>query len=181
MRRIALNRDHSAASTSANCPQHLTHSLRFAGSCSANSKNMKPSPPRSRRVAIVLIVSLQVVAATASWAQTDRTPGDPEATRKALTALLAAANDPIPRTSSCHEGQGAYGQTGPATVKDFLAMRMAYLYAGSNVVEGRFEQAQQCTVSIRHAAGEDVASVVIFFKLRDGKARSSSLRCVITP
>lgn len=121
-------------------------------------------------------VALQVVA-TVSWAQTASTPANPEATHKALTALFAAANDPIPRSSSCHEG---YGQPGPATVKDLLATRMAYLHAGSNVIEGRCEQAR-CMVSITHAAGEDVASAVIFFALRNGKARSSSLRCVITP
>lgn len=130
---------------------------------------------------MVLVVSLQTVAAAASWAQTAETPGNPEATRKALTALLAAANDPIPRTSSCHEGQGAYGQTGPATVKDLLAMRMAYLYAGSNVIEGHCEQSQQCTVSIRHAAGEDVASVSITFAVKAGKAQATTLRCLITP
>lgn len=130
---------------------------------------------------MVLVVSLQTVAAAASWAQTAETPGNPEATRKALTALLAAANDPIPRTSSCHEGQGAYGQTGPATVKDLLSMRMAYLYAGSNVIEGHCEQSQQCTVSIRHAAGEDVASVSITFAVKAGKAQATTLRCLITP
>ena len=42
---------------------------------------------------MVLVVSLQTVAAAASWAQTAETPGNPEATRKALTALLAATND----------------------------------------------------------------------------------------
>jgi len=130
---------------------------------------------------MVLVVSLQTVAAAASWAQTANTPGNPEATRKALTALLAAANDPIPRTSSCHEGQGAYGQTGPATVKDLLAMRMAYLYAGSNVIEGHCEQSQQCTVSIRHAAGEDVASASITFAVKAGKAQVATLQCLITP
>ena len=130
---------------------------------------------------MVLVVSLQTVAAAASWAQTAETPGNPEATRKALTALLAAANDPIPRTTSCHEGQGAYGQTGPATVKDLLSMRMAYLYAGSNVIEGHCEQSQQCTVSIRHAAGEDVASVSITFAVKAGKAQATTLRCLITP
>lgn len=107
---------------------------------------MNPSHSRSRRVARVLVIGLQTVAAAASWAQTANTPGSPEATRKALTVLLAAANDPIPRTSSCHEGQGTYGQTGPATVKDLLAMRMAYLYADSNVIEGHCEQSQQCTL-----------------------------------
>ena len=130
---------------------------------------------------MVLVVSLQTVAAAASWAQTAETPGNPEATRKALTALLAAANDPIPRTSSCHEGHGVYGQSGPATVKDLLAMRMAYLYAGSNVIEGHCEQSQQCTVSIRHAAGEDVASVSITFAVKAGKAQATTLRCLITP
>lgn len=129
---------------------------------------------------MVLVVSLLTGAAAASWAQTANTPGNLEATRKALTALLAAANDPIPRSSSCHEGHGAYGQPGPATVKDLLAMRMAYLYAGSNVIEGHCEQAQQCTVSIRHAAGEDVASASITFAVKTGKAQVATLRCVIT-
>ena len=141
---------------------------------------MKPSPSR-RRVAMVLVICLQAVAAAACWAQTANTPGNPEATRKALTALLASANDPIPRTSSCHEGRGGYGQPGPATVKDLLAMRMAYLYAGSNVVEGRCEQARQCTVSIRHAAGEDVASALITFEVSAGKAQVATLQCLITP
>lgn len=130
---------------------------------------------------MVLVVSLQTVAAAASWAQTAKTPGNPEATRKALTALLAAANDPIPRTSSCHEGHGVYGQPGPATVKDLLAMRMAYLYAGSNVIEGQCKQARQCTVSIRHTAGEDVASASITFAVKAGKAQVATLQCLITP
>lgn len=174
MRRIAPNCDQGAAGTDANGLSHLIHRDPIR---SVNSKSMKSSPHLTHRAAIFLLVALQVGGA-ASWAQTASTPDNPETTRKALTALLAAANDPIPRSSSC---SGAYGQPGPATVKNLLAMRMAYLYAGSNVIEGHCEHSQQCTVSIRHAAGEDVASVVIFFKLRDGKARSSSLRCVITP
>lgn len=179
MRHIVRSEDRSAAGTAASCPDHPAHAPHFAPNGNANSKIMKHSLPRSRRMAAALVVGLQVVAASASWAQTSSAPANPEATRKALTALLAAANNPIPRTSSCYEGHGVYGQLGPATVKDLLAMRMAYLYAGSNVIEGHCEQAQQCTVSIRRAAGEDVASIVIFFKLRHGKARS--LQCVITP
>ncbi|RYF46666.1 MAG: hypothetical protein EOO27_38905 [Comamonadaceae bacterium] len=113
----------------------------------------------------------------------DTAPGaaaaaDPVATQKALGALLAAANDTIPRASSCH---GDFGQTGKAKVKDLLAMRMAYLYAGTNVIEGSCSKAAQCTVTIRHAAGEDVASAAISFAVSAGKARVSSLQCVITP
>lgn len=103
---------------------------------------------------------------------------DPVATQKALSALFAAANDAIPAASSCH---GDYGQPGRAKVKDFLAMRMAYLYAGANVIEGSCDNKAQCTVSIQHAAGEDVASATISFNVSAGKARASSLHCVITP
>lgn len=113
------------------------------------------------------------MAATTAAAAT----ADPVATQKALSALLAAANDAIPRASSCH---GDFGQTGQARVKDLLAMRMAYLYAGTNVVEGSCQKGQ-CTVSINHAAGEDVASAAISFSVSGGKARASSLQCVITP
>lgn len=106
------------------------------------------------------------------------TAADPVATQKALSALLAAANDTIPKASSCH---GDFGQAGKAKVKDLLAMRMAYLYAGTNVIEGSCSKAAQCTVTIRHAAGEDVASAAISFAVGAGKARASSLQCVITP
>ena len=57
-------------------------------------------------------------------------------------------------------------------------MRMAYLYAGSNVIESHCEQSQQCTVSIRHAAGEDVASASITFAVKAGKARVATLQCL---
>ncbi|MFY3386245.1 hypothetical protein [Paracidovorax sp. MALMAid1276] len=102
---------------------------------------------------------------------------DPVSTQKALRALFAAANDSIPAASSCH---GNFGPSGQAKVKDLLAMRMAYLYAGVNVIEGGCS-ITQCAVSIKHAAGEDVASAVISFNISAGKARASSLQCVITP
>ncbi|MFN4119564.1 hypothetical protein [Acidovorax sp.] len=102
---------------------------------------------------------------------------DPVATQQALRALFAAANDAIPAASSCHAN---FGQSGRAKVKDLLAMRMAYLYAGDNVIKGNCNKAQ-CTLSINHAAGEDVASAAISFSVIAGKARASSLQCVITP
>lgn len=92
---------------------------------------------------------------------------DPVETRRALIALLAAANDPIPRTSLCHE---IYGRRGSTTVKELLAMRMAYPYDGSNVIEGHCQQAH-CTVTVRHAAGEDVASAILQFAVKRGKAQ----------
>ncbi len=102
---------------------------------------------------------------------------DPTATQKALSALFAAANDNIPSASSCH---GNFGQVGRAKVRDMLAMQMAYLYAGTNVIQGHCSDAR-CTVKINHTAGEDVASAAISFSLNAGKARASSLQCIITP
>lgn len=102
---------------------------------------------------------------------------DPVATQKALSVLLAAANDAIPAASSCHAD---FGQSGRAKVKDLLAMRMAYLYAGDNAIKGSCNKTQ-CTLSINHKSGEDVASAVISFRVSAGKARVSSLQCVITP
>ena len=103
---------------------------------------------------------------------------DPRATTQALTALLGAANDTIPATASTC--QGAHGQAGPLRVKDLLALRLGYLYAGQNIIVGSCTGGR-CKLSITHAAGEDVASAVIHFRVRRGKAVASSLRCEITP
>ena len=103
---------------------------------------------------------------------------DPRATTQALTALLGAANDTIPaRASTC---QGAHSQAGPLRVKDLLALRLEYLYAGQNLIVGSCAGGR-CKLSITHAAGEDVASAVIHFRVRQGKAVASTLRCEITP
>jgi hypothetical protein len=101
----------------------------------------------------------------------------PRRNAKGLGALFAAANDVIPRASSCH---GDFRHSGKAKLKDLPAMRMAYLYQGSNVIEGSCNSAQ-CTMSITHSAGEDAAGTVITFAVSGGKARPASLQCVITP
>lgn len=102
---------------------------------------------------------------------------DPEATTRALRRLLAIADAPIPKTSTCF---GDYLQAGPAKVADLLAVELAYLYSGENVIKGGCEQ-NRCAISITHSAGEDVSSAEIRFSLRRGKAQASSLQCVITP
>ncbi len=102
---------------------------------------------------------------------------EPEETRKALSALLAASNAVIPAASTCH---GSYGQEGKATVKDLVAMQLAYIHSGTSVIDGRCT-AQACTVRIRRASGEDVSSATIEFDMRQGKANVATLRCLMTP
>lgn len=102
---------------------------------------------------------------------------DPAATTMALRKLISIAQQPILKTSGCH---GDYGQTGPARVADLLVTRLAYLYNGDNRVEGTCT-ATACSVSIHHAAGEDVASATIQFDLKRGVPQASSLHCVLTP
>lgn len=102
---------------------------------------------------------------------------DPIATRKALAVLLASSNAAIPNTSTC---TGDYGQRGQPTIKDLLAMQLAYLYAGENTIEGKCASGS-CSITIKHAAGEDVSSATIEFGIRKGSANPGTLRCIITP
>lgn len=102
---------------------------------------------------------------------------DPVATRNALTMLFASSNATIPKSSNCI---GDYGQKGPATVKDLLAMQMAFLYAGENTIGGGCAAAS-CSITIRHSAGEDLSSAIIEFAIRRGSLDPATLRCVMTP
>jgi hypothetical protein len=129
----------------------------------------------NRRQGLVIVT---VLALSIPWhLQAKDFAADPSQTTKALSLLLAEANTPIPESSSC---QGNFGNTGRSTVKDLLAMSLAYLYSGKNVINGHC-LSKRCTVSITHAAGEDVSSTTISFALRRNKASISSLQCVITP
>jgi|WetSurMetagenome_2_1015567.scaffolds.fasta_scaffold845233_1 hypothetical protein len=102
---------------------------------------------------------------------------DPVATREAVAALLASSNVAIPSTSTC---QGDYGQHGQPRIRDLLAVQLAYLNAGQNVIEGKCV-AGACSVSFRHAAGEDVSSATIEFSVLKGRANPATLHCTITP
>lgn len=102
---------------------------------------------------------------------------DPVATRKALAALLASSNAVISNTSTCN---GDYGQRGQPTIKDMLATQLAYLYTGENIIEGKCASGF-CSITIRHAAGEDISSATIEFSVRKGNADPATLRCIITP
>lgn len=104
-------------------------------------------------------------------------PADPRATQRALNALLAQSNAMIAKSSTCHAD---FGQKGPARVKDLLAMRLAYLHSGENRIQGQCN-AQRCSLTISHAAGEDVASATLDFALVRGRANVASLQCVSTP
>jgi hypothetical protein len=132
---------------------------------------MRPEKYSSCFAAAMLAIAISGSAHAATHA------AGPVATSKALNALLAVSNDVIPQSSSCH---GDYGQEGAATVKDLLAMQLAYLYSGKNTIKGDCT-ATQCNLSIAHAAGEDMSSAVIKFKLARGKAKTSTLSCVMTP
>ncbi|MDR2208179.1 MAG: hypothetical protein LBE22_04315 [Azoarcus sp.] len=102
---------------------------------------------------------------------------DPRDTTEALRALFAASSATIPASSSCHDN---WRPTGESTVTDMLAMLLAYQYSGKNVILGNCHSGQ-CAVRITHAAGESRSSAIIVFNAEQGKARISSLECVITP
>jgi hypothetical protein len=104
---------------------------------------------------------------------------DSHATTEALRALFAMSNAVIPASSTC---QAQYGQTGKATVKDLMAVQLAYMYPGGQyVIQGNCH-AGQCAVAIyRRGREEDVSSAHIVFNTVRGKARISSLECVTTP
>lgn len=104
-------------------------------------------------------------------------PANPVATRTALAALFASSNAAIPRTSSCY---GEYGQKGRPRIRDMMAMSMAYLHTGTNTIQGECATSR-CSINITHAAGEDVASYTIQFRLLYGNADPTTLQCQITP
>jgi hypothetical protein len=102
---------------------------------------------------------------------------DPVATTTALRPLLAISNAEIPKNSSC---QGDYGQIGKAKVKDLLAIQLAYLYSGENVIQGKCAD-QTCVISITHASDENVSSATVKFNVAQGRAKIATLQCVTTP
>lgn len=118
-----------------------------------------------------------ILALATSQVQASSAAVDPIETSKALSALFATSNTFIPESSTC---QGSYGQPGRATVKDLLAIQLAYLYSGKNAIRGSCAE-KRCTVTVTHTLGEDVSSAVITFRLAQGKASISTLQCVITP
>jgi hypothetical protein len=95
----------------------------------------------------------------------------------ALSAAMGAANQLIPRNSSCF---GLYTATTRPKVRDLLASRLAFLHSGTNVVEGSCAK-NHCTIEIRHAAGEDVSSLRIDFPVANEIAVASRMQCVMTP
>jgi hypothetical protein len=102
---------------------------------------------------------------------------DPRATTEALRALFAVSNATIPASSTCHD---SWRPAGKSTVADMLAIVLANQHAGKNVIQGNCH-AGQCAVAILHDNGEDLSSAFIVFNTTRGKARLSSLECVITP
>jgi hypothetical protein len=104
---------------------------------------------------------------------------DSHATTEALRALFAMSNAVIPASSTC---QGHYRQTGKATVKDLLAVRLADMYLGGQyVIQGNCHAGQCAVVINRRGREEDVSSTLIAFNTVRSKARISSLECVTSP
>ncbi len=103
--------------------------------------------------------------------------GHPNETALAFRALLASSNQSIPKSSTCH---GTYFSGRQATVKDLIAVQLAYLQSGENVISGSCTK-QKCSLEIRHANGEDMSYASIAFDVRNGAAWASTLACVITP
>lgn len=126
--------------------------------------------------AILLVFGSVMCLSSNDSSAADRS-ADPVATREALSVLLSSSNTAIPKASTC---MGDYGQSGQPKIGDMLAMRLAYLYAGENIVEGRCASGF-CSIVIRHAAGEDVAFTTIEFGIRKGNVDPATLRCVFTP
>ncbi|RZJ49140.1 MAG: hypothetical protein EON49_27350 [Acidovorax sp.] len=143
----------------------------------ARAECMAPAAA-SRHWRSVAVVLLATSAAAPLFAQSPGGQADPIATHQALNALLAAANDTIPAKVSTCQGHDAH--TRALKVRDLLAMRLAYLHTGQNIIAGSC-MGMQCHVSITHAAGEDVASAVVHFRVHKGRAVASTLRCEITP
>lgn len=102
---------------------------------------------------------------------------DPIATRKTLAVLFASSNASIPKGSTCW---GDYGQTGQPKIKDMLAMQLAYMYVGENLIEGKCADGL-CSITIKHSSGEDVSFAQIKFCIRKGRVNTATLHCIITP
>ena len=129
-------------------------------------------------LAVAMWCALFVQPASAKPTKIDRA-----GSQRAMTALLAASDEVIPASSSCH---GLFGGESPARVKDLLAMELATLSRGRNVMTGHCDPAEagdgaQCAISITHDFGEDVSSADIRFRTQAGRADAQSLACVLTP
>jgi hypothetical protein len=106
-----------------------------------------------------------------------------DASQKAVSALLAVSDEPIPAGSTCH---GVFGGEGPPRVRDLLAMELATFSRGKNTLVGACKvgatgRPQACQVTITHEFGEEASSAQIRFDAIDGHAVPASLDCRLTP
>ena len=137
---------------------------------------MKPS---SIQFAGLIVIALFARSAEA----TKSLKSDSDASQRAVSSLLAAADEVIPAASTCH---GAFGGSGPAKVRDLLAMELATFSRGTNTFVGACKAstagpALACHVAIAHEFGEEASSAEIRFQAKDGRALVSSLDCRLTP
>lgn len=103
----------------------------------------------------------------------------PHETEVALRGLLSMSNERIVPGSSC---DGLYNDDrSPAKVKDLLAIQLAFTDSrAKNTVIGSC-RGDRCSISIRSEYLEALSTADIRFKTKNGKARSETLECHLTP
>ena len=133
----------------------------------------------SFQVGVILVLSLLASGVEAKKSLKANT----DASQKAVSALLAASDEPIPSESTCH---GVFGGEGPPRVRDLLAMELATFSRGKNTLVGTCKaggtgRPQACRVTIAHEFGEEASSAEIRFDAIDGHAVAASLDCRLLP
>ncbi|MCL2076703.1 MAG: hypothetical protein FWH15_09785 [Betaproteobacteria bacterium] len=103
---------------------------------------------------------------------------DYDATRQALSALLAVSNAMIPASSSCYS---VFYEGKEYTVKDMLLLDLALMSPGGNYMLQGNCQSGQCAVYFNRQAGEAVSTTIITFDLVQGEASVPTLQCLVIP
>ena len=109
----------------------------------------------------------------------ENTNTTPDQTRLAITALLGASNDFLPKNESC-EGFWTSDISQPSRVKHLVSSVLSAFDSGENRIFGKCEE-NRCLIEIRHRNGEDVFHARIRFRTHKGRVVNSSLDCFSTP
>jgi hypothetical protein len=136
------------------------------------------------KLSSIQFAGLVVIALLAHSAEAKNSlKSNSDASQRAISSLLAVSDEVIPTASTCH---GAFGGSGPAKVRDLLAMELATFSRGTNTLVGACKAstagpALACHVAIAHEFGEEASSAEIRFQVQDGRAVVSSLDCRLAP
>ena len=135
-------------------------------------------PPDAVKTYLPIIVAVLLSCTTNSaLGKTQR--HDADETTTALAALFRASEERFVLGSSCDVTYYPPGSN-PLTVGFLMAAVLANLDVGKNTIYGSCK-GNKCSVEIYHAYGEDVSSVVIRFRIKNGKARVETMECRLTP